>query len=117
LIVIIIEFDGRPSSPPFLLVSSAQICIANSPEVPLTASPPVNGMLKPIVTGVPAGASARAAPSIPTKIAMADANHCVTFLNMFPPPITTRSSFPRKRESSAAGLTLSLDPRFRGDDE
>ena len=41
------------------LVSSAQICIASNPEVPLTASPPVSGMLNPTVIGCPDGPAAR----------------------------------------------------------
>src|SRR5215471_7438457 len=72
------SLTGRPSSPPFLLVSSAQICIASSPEVPLTASPPVSGMLNPIVIGVPAGASALTGP-LTSSIKIAEANPSATF--------------------------------------
>jgi hypothetical protein len=67
------------------LVSSAQICIASSPEVPLTASPPVNGMLNPIVIGGPEGGSARTVPKLATKTASADATERATFPGMIPP--------------------------------
>src|SRR5208282_2816893 len=85
---------GRPSSPPSLLVSSAQICIASSPEVPLTASPPVNGMLKPIVIGCPDGASAKTAVEADIVIATAAATAAPADLsrvlcrNIFPPEIS-----------------------------
>ena len=66
------------------MVSSAQICIAKSPKVPLTASPPVSGMLKPIVIGVPDGASASAATDAASIIAVAT-TIIPNFRNMFLP--------------------------------
>ena len=38
------------------LTSSAQICVANSPDLPLTAREPVSAIEKPIVIGSPPGA-------------------------------------------------------------
>jgi len=72
------------------LVSSAQICIASSPEVPFTASPPVSGMLKPIVIGGPGGASASAAAEAASVIAAAATITPMSFRNMF---LLSRSSF------------------------
>src|SRR5262245_25964147 len=46
---------GRPSSPPFLLVSSSQILAPSSACLPLAASGPVSAMEKPILIGSPAG--------------------------------------------------------------
>jgi len=68
-----------------LLVSSAQICIANSPEVPLTASPPVSGMLKPIVIGCPDGPSARLTAEAADITAAAATITLVNRRNMFLP--------------------------------
>src|SRR5215470_5867734 len=51
---------GRPSSPPFLLVSSSQILAPSSACLPLAASGPVSAMEKPILIGSPAGAWALA---------------------------------------------------------
>jgi len=67
------------------LVSSAQICIASSPEVPFTASPPVSGKLKPIVIGGPDGASAGAAADAASMIVAAVAIPSMNLRNMLPP--------------------------------
>src|SRR5262245_57379490 len=42
---------GRPRRPPFLLISSFQICIASSAGLPLAESPPVSAMPRPILIG------------------------------------------------------------------
>src|SRR6516162_7898787 len=47
---------GRPSNPPFLLVSSSQILAPSSACLPLAASGPVSAMEKPILIGSPDGA-------------------------------------------------------------
>src|SRR4051812_35494994 len=52
------SLTGRPSSPPFALTSSAQICVASRPLLPLTASDPVSAIENPIVIGSPLGALA-----------------------------------------------------------
>src|SRR5262245_53111034 len=50
------SLTGRPSNPPFLLISSSQIFMPSSACLPLAASGPVSAMEKPIVTGWPYGA-------------------------------------------------------------
>src|SRR6185437_10584641 len=52
---------GRPSKPPLALMSSSQIFMATSADLPLAARPPVSAMPKPILIGSAAWAS-RAAP-------------------------------------------------------
>ena len=60
------SLTGRPSKPPFLLTSSAHICIASNAALPLAARPPVSAMLKPILMGSAAIAepAAHSAPAI-----------------------------------------------------
>jgi hypothetical protein len=54
------SFNGRPSNPPFALVSSIHICVASSDTLPVPASPPVSAMPMPMVIG---SFSATAAPN------------------------------------------------------
>src|SRR6516162_1073019 len=86
------SLTGRPRSPPFLLVSSAQICIASSPEVPLTARPPVKGMLKPIVTGAPDGVSAW----VPSDAVRMTATAAAMAVRADLPGVLGRNMFPLK---------------------
>src|SRR5215472_10826520 len=60
---------GRPSSPPVALMSSSQIFIARSADLPLADSPPVSAMPKPILIGsaVRAGAATAMAASAKVK--------------------------------------------------
>src|SRR6185295_15505530 len=70
-------FTGRPSSPPFLLVSSSQILAPSSACLPLAASGPVRAIEKPTLTGSPDGAWA-AAGTVNAAIAAVAKNEATT---------------------------------------
>src|SRR6185437_12662232 len=55
------SWTGRPSRPPLVFTSSAQIWMAISAALPLPARPPVSAMPKPILIGSAAAAGHAAA--------------------------------------------------------
>src|SRR5215831_19970242 len=57
------SLTGRPSRPPFELISCSQICAPSSACWPAPASEPVCAMLKPILIGSPPCASATLEPT------------------------------------------------------
>src|SRR2546428_3715165 len=61
---------GRPSSPPFLLTSSFQICMASSAGLPLAERPPVRAIPNPILIGSAARATGMS-PTAATRTSVA----------------------------------------------
>src|SRR6185437_3125964 len=92
---------GRPSSPPLALMSSFQMSIAISADLPLAASGPVCAMPSPMRIGSAARAGARPSHSAAaiTNAALKAENRRISF----PQPILVREDSPGRR-----GLTMRI---------
>src|SRR5215471_2855094 len=113
---------GRPSSPPFALISSAQICLDIRWALPEEASPPVSDTPKPILIGSCACAEKSAPDNVTAAAASSDSRRrafsAISILHLFIASSPDASNEPTHRAFDAhdtSDLPSARKQRWRWD--
>src|SRR5215468_1313714 len=106
---------GRPSSPPFALISSAQICLDIRWALPEEASPPVSDTPKPILIGSCACAEKNAPDNVTAAAASSDSRRrafsAISILHLFIASSPDASNEPTHRAFDAHDTSDLLSAR------